>query len=309
MYLKKPILLLFLSFPFFSFLQADTNTSIFDTYHDNLCKMLIDTSNSIDDYFIDGNISTSSNTYGEFSTSIAQESYLSFENDVRFRLRLNLPKIQKNLRLVFEDDSSDNLLYDGTQLNDQHLDTKEYFLRLEYLNYVKNTFNIRMGGGLKVRKRNLVPYLNVRARYEFYNEQKNKSELFNRFRYYSDGEIENNLELNSLYTISDDLYTLWTNTFYHTNRFPHETLASSITAVSIFTDKQHIRYGLGISSHVNKFQDLTVDYYYLHSAFHHLFYKDWAYYEISPSILQRKNNDFKTSYRLLVKFGIYFHKK
>jgi len=33
-----------------------------------------------------------------------------------------------------------------------------------------------------------------------------------------------------------------------------------------------------------------------------------VYYEIVPSVLQRRVNDFKTSYRLLVNFGIYFNK-
>lgn len=301
MYLKLTIILLFLSF-----LHADNNTSVFDEYHDNLCKVLINTSNSIDDYFVDENSSLSSKTYAEFSTSVAKESRLDLENDIRFRIRLNLPKIEKNLRVIFEDDSSDNLLYDGTTLNDQHLDSKEYYLRLEYLNYVKDTFNMRVGAGVKVRRQNLVPYLNVRSRYELYNEKKNKSELFNRFRYYTDGEIENNLEFNSLYTLKDDLYFVWSNRFYHTNTLPSETLANDITFVSLLDDKQHIRYGFGISSNVKDFESLNTDYYYLHSTFHHIFYRDWAYYEISPSILQREINDFETSYRLLINFGIHF---
>ncbi|CAA6805802.1 MAG: Unknown protein [uncultured Sulfurovum sp.] len=305
MYFKPIITLLFLSF-----LHAENNTSVFDVYHNNLCKVLVNTSNSIDNYFVDDNrTNESSETYAEFSTSMAQESHMGLEKDVRFRLRLNLPKIQKNLRLIFEDDSSDNLLYDGTTLNDRHLDSKEYYLRLEYLNYVKDTFNMRMGGGVKIRRGNLVPYFNIRSRYELHKEGKSKGEFFNRFRYYTDGEIENNLEFNSLYTIADDFYAIWSNILYHSNEDPYETLANDITMVSIFNEKQHIRYGLGISNHIKKFEDMNVDYYYLHGVFHHVFYKHWAYYEVAPSILQRDINNFKTSYRLLLKFGIYLQQK
>lgn len=304
MYLK-----LIIPFLFLSFLQADNNRSVFDEYHETLCQTLVNTSNSIDDYFVDKNSSRTSKTHAEFSTSVAKESRMRLENDVRFRIRLDLPKIEENLRVVFEDDSSDNLLYDGTTLNDQHLDSKEYYLRLEYLKYMKDTFNMRVGAGLKVRRQNLVPYFNVRSHYEIQDKEKSKSELFNRFRYYSDGEIENNFQFNTLYTVNDKLYTIWSNQLYHTNENPYERFSNDFTFVSLFNDKQHIRYGFGISSHITKFQDFKVDYYDLHTAFHHVFYKKWAYYEVAPSILQRDSHDFKTTYRLLLKFGIYLQKQ
>jgi len=301
MYHKILFLLLFSSL-----LHADSNLSVIDQYHDDLCKVLVNYSNSIDDYFVDENSTTSSKTYAEFSTSMAKESRMDFEKDIRFRIRLNLPKIEKNLRLVFEDDSSDNRLYDGTTLNDQEIESKEYYLRLDYLNYVKKMFNMRLGAGMKIRKRNFVPYLNVRARYELYNEQKKRAEFFNRFRYYSDGEIENNFEYNALYMLRNDLYAMWNNRFYYINTSPYETLASDISLVSVWNDKQNIRYGFGISSSVKAFQHLNTDYYYLSSTFHHIFYKDWVYYEVSPSILQRKINNFQSSYRVLINFGIHF---
>ncbi|CAA6811960.1 MAG: Unknown protein [uncultured Sulfurovum sp.] len=287
----------------FSFLQANN----VDKYHENLCKLLVNTSNSIDNYFVDDNSSERSKTHAEFSTSFATETHLSLEKDIRFRLRLNLPKIEKNLRLVFEDDTSDNLLYDGTTLNDQHLDSKQYYLRLEYFNFMKDTFKTRVGAGVKIRRGNLVPYANARSRYELYAQNKHKAELYNRFRYYSDGEIENSLEFNALYTIRDDLYAIWDNTFFHINTTPYEVLANDFSFVTVLNDKQHIRYGFGISSEVSKFEALDVSYYYLHGSFHHVFYKDWAYYTISPSILQREINNFDTSYRLLLNFGIYFN--
>jgi hypothetical protein len=291
----------------FSLLNAKDDINLFDEYHDSLCKVLVNTSNSIDDYFIDDENSTlSSRTHAEFSTSFAEETYLGMEKDIRFRLRLNLPKIQKNLRLVFEDENSDNLLYDGTTLNDQNLEDKRYYLRLEAFSYLKDSLNIKLGGGVRFRDRNLVPYVNIRSNYELYNKEKNIAELFNRFRYYSDGEIENNLEFNSLLTLDDNLYVTWNNNFYHSNENEFEILFDDLSLIYLHNKKQKINFGIGVSSLIEKFQDFNVDYYYLHASFHHLFYKDWVYYELSPSILKRKINDFKTSYRFLVNFGIYF---
>lgn len=303
MYLKFIILFLFLSF-----LKADNNRSLFDEYHKRLCHALVNISNGIDDYFVDINSTKTSKTDAEFTTSVAQESGMDLEKEIRFRIGLNLPKIEESLRLVFEDDSSDNLLYNGTRLNNQKMDTKAYYLRLEYLNYVKEAFNMRLGTGMKIRKGNLVPYLNVQADQALSHKNNNKAELFNRFRYYSDGEIENNFGLNVRYTFQDNLEVLWNNSFYYVNSTPYEVLANDVTLLTSFNDKQHIRYGLGISSHIKKFENLKVDYYYLQATFRHLFYKKWVYYEVSPSILKREINDFKPSYRLLLNFGIYFKK-
>ena len=299
----KLIVIIFL----FSLLHAKDDVNLFDKYHDSLCKVLVETSNKIDDYFVDDkNSSLSSTTHAEFSTSFAKETYLAMEKDVRFRLRLNLPKIQENLRLVFEDDNSDNLLYDTTRLNDPDLEDKRYYLRLDAFSYLKESLNIKLGGGIRFRNRNLVPYLNIRSKYELYNKEKNILELFNRFRYYSDGEIENNFEFNSLLTLDEDLYVTWNNTFYHSNENEFETLFDELSLIYLFNKKQKINLGVGVSSFVEKFQDLKVDYYYFQSSYHHLFYKNLVYYELSPSILKRNINGFKTSYRFLVNFGIYF---
>jgi hypothetical protein len=292
---------------FFSLLNGKEDINLFDEYHDSLCKVLVNTSNSIDDYFIeDKNNSLSSTTHAEFSTSFAKETYFGMEKDVRFRLRLNLPKIQENLRLVFEDENSDNLLYDGTTLNNQDLEDKRYYLRVEAFSYFKDSLNMKLGGGVRFRNGNLVPYLNINSKYELYDENNHKAQLFNRFRYYSDGEIENNFEFNTLYALYDDVYLTWNNNFHYRSEEKFETLFNDLSLVHFFNKKQQVDFGLGISSYVDNFEKFSVDYYYLHSSYHHVFYKNLVYYELAPSILKRNINGFKTSYRFLVNFGIYF---
>ena len=122
----------------FTSVYAEYNVSIWDEYHENLCNALINTSNSIDDYSVDDNHSGSSNTSAELSTSFAVENNQKLEKDIRLRLRLNLPKIQKNLRLVLEDETNDNALYDGTTLQNEKLQDKRYYLGLEYFNFMKD---------------------------------------------------------------------------------------------------------------------------------------------------------------------------
>ena len=305
MYFKKLIILFF---PIF--LLSNDNLNVFDYYHESLCSVLVNTSNSIDDYFIEDNLSTSSTTYAEFSTLVAKESHSKLEKDIRFHLRLNLPKIQKNLRLYFEDESSDNLLYDGTALDNEQWKNKNYYLRLEFLKYVKDEFNVRVGAGVRFRESHLVPYYNIRSNYGLYSKNKLDVTLYNRFRHYSDGEIENNFEVNSLYTITDDtLFMTFRNGLYYSSDESEETLSSSLSFIRLFNEKQQMTLGVGAVSTLDSFQDYNLEYYYLQSTFHHLFYKDWLYYEVSPSILKRESNDFDISYRMLVKLGIYFKSK
>jgi len=292
----------------FSYLSA-SDTSLLDQYHSDLCDTLVSTSHSIDDYFVEGNHTENSKTHAELVSTMAYETLdLGFENDVRIRLSLNLPKIQKSLRLVFEDESNDDLLYDGTALNNERLRDKEYYLRLEYFNFIRDEFKMRLGGGVKIRQGTLVPYLTTHMQYDILDNSKHESELFNRFRMYSDGELENTFEFNSLYTIEDDWHLMNRSVYYYRNRNPFQVLAHDVSMIHKLNSNKQIRYGLGISSNLNKFKNLSVDYYNLHSAWYHLFYKDWVYYEVVPSLLQRRINGFQTSYRILVNFGVYFNK-
>jgi hypothetical protein len=291
----------------FSLLSAQEDMSLLDKYHDGLCAILVNTSNSIDNYFThDDNSSLSSRTHAELVTSLAKETYADMEKDIRFRLRLDLPKIQRNLRLIFEDESSDNLLYDSTTLNNQKLEDRDYYLRLDYFSFLKKTFNTRLGGGVRFRSGHLVPYLNIHSKYELYNKNNHKSQLLNRFRYYSDGEIENNFQFDSLYTLDEDLYLTWDNNLYYSSDNAFEILFDDLSFIYLLGEKKQLDFGFSISSNVEKFQKFNVEYYYLHASFYHLFYKDWVYYELSPSVLKRRINDFKPSYRLLVNLGIYF---
>jgi len=299
-------ILFFLLSPFYLYANQ---SSLFDHYHSSLCEVLLETSNEIDNYFIDGNQTNKSKTQAEIITSLAYETKkLGFESDLRVRLRLDLPKIEKNLRLVFEDESSDNLLYDGTSLENQELKDKEYYLRLEYFSYIKEKFNVRFGAGVKIREKNLVPYFNARLKYYLMKSDSRKVEFFNRFRHYTDGEVENNFEFNALFKIQPSVYVMNRNNYYYSNENSFQVLANNVSFLHQLNNRQHLSYGLGISNHLDGFERASVDYYHLYSTWHHLFYKNLVYYEIVPSVLQRRVNDFKTSYRLLVNFGIYFNK-
>jgi len=290
-------------------IYAQSNMELFEMLHDELCSVLVNTSNSIDNYFVEDNSSSlKSTTNAKFSTSIAMEGNQKFEKDVRLRLRLNLPKIQKNLRIIFEDDNYDNNLYDRTTLNNEKLRDKSYFLRLDYLKFVKKKFNLALGLGLRVRQRKLVPYLNFRSRYDIFKNEMFKSLFRNRFRYYSDGEIEDILEFKNLYIFDNSLYTTLQNKLSYSNKDSYETVYHDLSLIKELSDKKKLSVGIGIRSELVNFKHYNIAYYHVHTRYHYLFYKNWLYYQVAPSILWRESNNFDVSYRLMLNFGILFKK-
>jgi hypothetical protein len=288
-------------------LYAEDNITLLDEYHDDLCQILVETSNSIDGYFVDDNGTESSTTRAELINSFAIESHQGFEKDIRLRLRLSLPKIQKNLRLVFEDETNDNTLYDSTKLSNEHLEEKNYYLRLEYFKFIKKSLNMAFAGGVRVRNAHLVPYANIRSRYSLYDKEKLDSELYNRFRYYTDGEIEDAFEFNSKYSISSSLKVFFRNQLSYSNKDEFQTLINDLAWIKTLNDKEQVGAGFGIVGRVKNFKKSDTDYIHFHVLFHHIFYKDWIYYQVAPSILWRESNDFKTSYRYMMNFGLLFN--
>lgn len=299
---KHIVLLLFLLQP----LLAKNNMPTIDKYHDVLCQILVDTSNDIDNYFVEGNSTKSSTTRAELSNSFAIENHQNIEKDIRLRLRLSLPRIQKNLHLIFEDETKDNSLYDGTRLSNERLEEKKYYLRLEYLKFVKEKLNIAFAGGVRIRHVNLIPYANIRFSYNLYDKESVNSSFYNRFRYYSDGVIEDTFEFDIKYSIDDLVDLFLRNELSYSNKYQFQTAINDISLIKNLNNEKQIGVGFGVVSELKNFKDPHIDYAHFHLLFHHMFYKDWIYYQVAPSLLWRESNEFKSSYRVMINFGILF---
>jgi hypothetical protein len=142
--------------------------------------------------------------------------------------------------------------------------------------------------------------------YDFVKDKMMESTLANRFSFYTDGELENTVEFNSLYNFNETFYGMFRNAFRY-DESSVQTSFSTISFLTTFSDKKHINWGLGSTNIFENFNHREVNNFQLYSSWYHVFYKDWAYYEVAPSILKRESNDYKTSYRLLLSFGIYFN--
>ncbi|NOZ90698.1 MAG: hypothetical protein GXO60_05355 [Epsilonproteobacteria bacterium] len=280
-----------------------------DEYHDNFAEWLVNTSDTLDNYFIDSNKTTHSKTYAEVKTSCAFENSQKSEYALRLKIRINLPKLQDKLRIVFEDATSDDELYDGTKLNNnyEHLENQSYSFRLEYFNYIIKKFRIIMGVGARFKKFNLQPYLNMKVKYKIEDTPEHKESFFNRFRYYSDGDIENTTLLKSLYILDNNFFFTLNNSFRYRNWTSKRDIVNDASFVRLLRKKEQVSIGASITSKQEK-SNIYVEYYQLYHSYRNLLYKDWVYYELLSSVLKRRENDYHDSYRFMFNIGAVFGK-
>jgi len=286
-------------------LNAD-NKNLLDSYHENICLWLVDTSDSIDDYFIDSAQNVTSDTQAEVSSSFTMESNRKSEYAMRLKLRLNLPKIQKKLRLILEDEESDNLLYDDTALNNKYqLEKKSYFLRVEYFNYMLKELNIASGVGIRFRKQSLHPYLNIKAKYSVGGSTEYQSLVSNRFRLYVDGDMENILRYDISHYMKEDLYLLFRNTFRYKSFEAYQKMVNDMSIIKAYNKEKSLRVGISLLSEV-KDKDMSIIYPQLYGVYRDQLYKDWVYYELNPSLLVRSENNNELSMRFMINIGTIF---
>ena len=302
MEIKKYTLILSL---FINLLFGD-NDFFIDEYRDKLSSILVNTMCSIDNFFVDSNESLHNDTHAEFSASIAQESHLKLEKDIRFKIRLRVPKIKKYLKLFLEDENSDDILYNKTRLEKDAIQDKNYYARLEFLKFDIKGFTTKFSGGVRIRSRNLVPYANHHINYKIHEDKRLKSNISNNFRLYTDGELEDYLDLTTLYIFNDSLTGIWRNALRY-DETPIETFYSDYSFLYKIDEKKQITMGVGMTDLVKNFGRSKIDNFNLHSSFFHTFHKNWIYYELSTYVLKRESNDYKNSYRVFLNFGIHFN--
>ena len=288
-------------------LMSEFKLETLDKYHNDICKVLVDSSNSIDNYFIDTNGTESSKTSAEIKSSFALETKRSSEYDMRLRLRFNLPKIQKKLRLVLEDKDTDDPLYDGTTLDSDHrLKSDNYFLRLEYFDHLIRNYHISSGVGVRFRRSNLHPYLNLKMRYIIDDSKERGSFIANRFRLYIDGDIENVFTYNFLERFWDDIYVLFHNVHRYQSWKKDRTFVNTLSMTKVYTKQQEVSLGVALNTLYNS-NVIKVLYPQLYGVYRDSLYKNWIYYELNPSLLWREENDYRISARFMVNIGVIFN--
>lgn len=297
---------IFLSLLFtFIYLNAEFNLTKLDQYHENICHALIDGSNRLDSYLMDIN-STESTTEAEIKTSYAIENGRESEYTMRLRLRLSLPYLQNKFRIVLEDEDSNDPLYDGTNLDNEYkAENKNYFLGVQYFDYMIQRHHVSSALGVRFRKSTIQPYVNFKVEYLIEENEEYTSQVTDRLRLYSNGDIENIFTYNILEPFQDEFYVLIDNVHRYQNWEEDRTISNSIAVMKLLDDQRVASLGVGLLSRYNR-DEIKIVYPQLYGVYHAPLYKDWIYYELSPSLLWREENNYAPSARFMVNIGTLF---
>jgi len=290
-----------------SMLSAEFNTTILDKYHESLCNILVNSSDSIDNYFVEGS-SVGSKTSAQLKTSYAIESERKAEYALRLRLHLSLPKIQEHLHLIFEDTQSDDLLDDGTNLlNEKHIQNINYTLKVEVSDNIIKDFNIKWLLGTRFRKSFLHPFMSMKAKRVLANDDIKTVVFNNRFRFFDNMNYEEVASINRMDKMKDNLYMVLENIFRYRSETANNELITRLTGRKLLGNKQELSTGMSIYSSFKNGR-YNIIYPEVFTRYYSMFYKDWLYYEVSPSVLWRHEHNYRATLRVMFNLGVIFKK-
>ncbi len=160
-------------------------------------------------------------------------------------------------------------------------------------------------GGIKINNTRLDPYLGITLRKQFYlNEW--RLTLLNRFKYFTYLHVDNRFEVNMGYFINQSTKLQLLNSYRYRDEDKTHELTNIIRVHKLISEKKNIYADLNVYRLKNIMQSFDISYYKVGFCYHKTFYKDWLYYEASPSLMFRVENEYKPSARIFLSLGIIF---
>lgn len=289
--------------------------SILDKYHYKVSNWLLAKSDYLDKYLTDNNDTKHlSHTKVGISYEITSNSSGGISNNFDFSLSLSLPRFQNKMKLKLDkvkknwnsiDDNGVILPLNSIQ-KDTTLDDS-YNLGLEYSQWKGKRSSIKFTGGLRFSKIILEPYIGIIAGYKIYNRDRIETSIKNKLLFYTSGEIKNTSSLQYLYSIDrDNLIGVYAILEYSTDE-DDQTIKSEFMWHRRIDNRSYFKSGFIATAKLTKFKNLKRENFELYSRYHNKFRdKDWLYFEITPAVDWKKEDNFKPSATLKLKVGATF---
>ncbi len=295
-------------------MHADSNisdeTSIhYEQYRHDITHFLHEYSEAVDQFLSDTN---SSYHYKNSSqkTSLDLSPFMVFEDNrdaaYRFKVRmaLKLPRTSKKLQLSFEDFSNSDSVDDSGNIADLPIQSN-YLLGLEYFSYDKKLVNINTTAGLNINNSKLDPYVGLTLRKQLYLNTWHVT-LLNRFKYFLHLHVDNRFEVNFGYFINGTTQLQLLNSYRYKDEAYTNELTHTIRVHKLISERKNIYTDMSLYKLKNHKQAFHIAYYKVGFHYHNTFYKQWLYYEASPSLMFRVENKYKPTARIFLSMGIIF---
>lgn len=274
-----------------------------DTHYLSIKSWIAEQLKRLDIFLSDSNESIKQ----RFSIRTSIDTILETKQDAQFKFNikanLEFPRTQKKLHLFIQDFKKRETIDETSGKNIQDsIDNTSFLFGLQYITFA----NLRYKAGIRFNK--ITPDLFVAVGWE-HTIYFHKHWLYfgDELRYFLDRKVDNKAFANYQYKLSPiDIFSFENSYRYRQepeteHQFLHAVkIYRSMGERSLLVPRAEIYwFGSDRSSY-------RLGYFYLGFDYSNTFYRKWLFYQISPAVLWRYENDFAPSYRIMFRFGITF---
>jgi hypothetical protein len=288
-------------------------SEMLEEYHLIASEWVMDKSDELDRYLSDSNDNKKlSNTKVKVAYEFGFNSEGRFSNDFDFALSLNLPRFQDKVKVTLEKVNKYKSLINSNESflskSDESKIDDSYNLALQFSQWKGKKSSLYFTGGVRFNSKFLLePYIGVITGYNIKSTDKIAFNIKNTLRYYLAGEIKDNISTQYLYNYKDDMLIGWLGNIEYTNQSDEQTLTSEFIWQRVPNKDMFYRVGFVADAKLRHFQHFKKNDFYLYYKYHNKYRgKDWLFYELTPSVEWRKEDNYHTSFGLKFKVGATF---
>ncbi|GGF79954.1 hypothetical protein [Alteromonas lipolytica] len=220
--------------------------------------------------------------------------------DFRFRVRVKLPALKNRVDLMLSDDESydreDSIRAARDAVNENRDSTT---LSLRYQKEQSSPLSYRIGAGRRDQ-------LFVKGQYE--DTLALSAPLSLRYDgelyYYTRDQLGAELGLNFSYQLADEKYLRFHNRYYYRDRFEDWLWRHEFQYLRPLTDQSAVLYTFVTKGTTEPNHQLTEV--YTSARWRTQYKRQWLFFELEPFVIWLRNEDFKASYGLAMRFEFYY---
>ncbi len=297
---------------FLSYLSAG-DLSYIDKAHQSLSEWIYNTSNKIDLFFLRYKQSDikSTDSYIDTSFDTYYEEYQKTLYRYNIKVRLRLPRTGKRLHLVFKDykNSISSDRQNSSNISDS-VGNNSYLLGVALDKFKSRYLHLRAGSGVRFHGISPDAYISLQVSKRFFTGSKWQFELSSTARYFAKRKNEDTISFISSKVLDSYLkFTILNNYHYQQKTSDKQEVVNALILDQYLNSKKGVSYSASIYSSGDSKEAFKLHYYLLQLLYKRYFYKNYAYYEITPGIIFRDSRAFKPDFKVMFKVGLFFGKK
>ncbi len=307
----KKILILLSLLSSISF-ATKNDTCYLDKTHKTLSDWVYNTSNSLDLFFAKKDINSLQSTGSYLDLSL--DSYLEERKKTNYRLnvkfRLKLPRTQKRLNIVFEDYKKTlSIDKQNSDTVGNSLENNSYILGIQMEKLKSKYMQANFGGGIRFSGISPDTYISIYIGKDFYNFSNWQLEFNNQVRYFAKRGLDNTANISLSKVLNQNIKFSFQNSYHFIkNRNRLNEVSNSFIVEQYVGKNRGFSYLASIYSFSDRDRNFKINYYLAKVTYKRYFYHNFAYYELSPGLIFRREDDFKPNARIVFKIGIFFGK-